>query len=120
VCSFIIGNVLSGFAQNAIWLFACRGLSGIGAGGIISLSMICVADLVPVRERGKYQGYTGFMVALGSGMGPLIGAVMAARISWRWAFCECYSTSTMRVLYDVHCTVQVLYLWMVIEGSHRR
>ncbi|RSH89546.1 hypothetical protein EHS25_002097 [Saitozyma podzolica] len=76
VCSFIIGNVLCGFAQNAIWLFACRGLSGIGAGGIISLSMICVADL----------GYTGFMVALGSGMGPLIGAVMAARISWRWAF----------------------------------
>ncbi|OCF39737.1 hypothetical protein I317_06461 [Kwoniella heveanensis CBS 569] len=83
---FILGNIMCGFAQNAIWLFTCRGLSGIGAGGIISLSMVCVADLVPVRERGKLQGYTGFTVALGSGMGPLIGAAMASKISWRWAF----------------------------------
>nr|XP_019042700.1 hypothetical protein I302_08405 [Kwoniella bestiolae CBS 10118]OCF21630.1 hypothetical protein I302_08405 [Kwoniella bestiolae CBS 10118] len=83
---FIFGNLMCGFAQNAIWLFTCRGLSGIGAGGIISLTMVCVADIVPVRQRGKLQGYTGFTVALGSGMGPLIGAAMASKISWRWAF----------------------------------
>ena len=44
------------------------------------------ADLVPVRQRGQYQGYTGFTVALGSATGPLIGAAMATNVSWRWTF----------------------------------
>jgi len=53
---FVVGDLLCGFAQSGIWLYACRGIAGIGGGGINSLSMIIVSDVVSVRERGKYQG----------------------------------------------------------------
>jgi MFS family permease len=53
---FVLGDLLCGFAQSGVWLYACRGIAGIGGGGINSLSMIIVSDVVSVRERGKYQG----------------------------------------------------------------
>ncbi|KAF8916579.1 major facilitator superfamily domain-containing protein [Mucidula mucida] len=82
---FMFGNILCGFAQNAIWLFAARGVSGMGAGGLNSLAMIIVSDIVSLKERGRFQGLISIAVGLGNGLGPLIGGALST-ISWRWAF----------------------------------
>ncbi|GJN91636.1 hypothetical protein Rhopal_004659-T1 [Rhodotorula paludigena] len=71
---FVLGDLLCGFAKNGIWLYACRGVAGIGGGGINSLSMIIVSDVVNVRDRGKYQGLLGIAIALGR-ITPPIGVV---------------------------------------------
>ncbi|KAF8609401.1 MFS general substrate transporter [Ceratobasidium sp. AG-I] len=82
---FTVGNLLCGFAQSAIWLFVARAISGIGGGGINSLCMIIMSDIVSLKERGKYQGFLGAAVALGSGIGPLIGGALSTA-GWRWVF----------------------------------
>ncbi|KAG8703663.1 hypothetical protein FRC09_004018 [Ceratobasidium sp. 395] len=82
---FAIGNLLCGFAQSAVWLFIARAISGIGGGGINSLCMIIMSDIVSLKERGKYQGFLGAAVALGSGIGPLIGGALSTA-GWRWVF----------------------------------
>lgn len=64
---FGVGGLLAGFAQNKIWLYCARAVSGIGGGGINSLSMIIVSDVVPIRERGKYLTLLGVGIAGGSG-----------------------------------------------------
>ncbi|QRW19605.1 major facilitator superfamily transporter [Rhizoctonia solani] len=82
---FSMGNLLSGFAQTPVWLFIARAISGIGGGGINSLCMIITSDVVSLKERGKYQGFLGAAVALGSGIGPLIGGALSTA-GWRWVF----------------------------------
>ncbi|KPV78444.1 uncharacterized protein RHOBADRAFT_50911 [Rhodotorula graminis WP1] len=83
---FVVGDLLCGFAQSGIWLYACRGIAGIGGGGINSLSMIIVSDVVNVRDRGKYQGLLGIAISLGSAVGPFAGGLFAQYATWRWCF----------------------------------
>lgn len=83
-----------GFSQNAIWLYCCRAVAGIGGGGINSLSMIIVSDVVAMKDRGAAQGLLGIAISLGSGLGPFVGGLFAQRVSWRWTFCE-LTTSRM-------------------------
>jgi MFS family permease len=65
-------------------LIIFRGISGAGGGGIISLTMIIMSDIVSLRERGKYQGLLGGAIALGCGIGPLVGGLFAETVTWRW------------------------------------
>jgi len=83
---FALGNLLCGFAQSPAWLYVARGIAGAGAGAINSLSLIVVSDVVSLRDRGKYMSYMGIPVALGLGLGPELGGVLADHASWRWAF----------------------------------
>lgn len=83
---FAFGNLLCGFAKSAAWLYAARGVAGIGAGGVTSLSLIVITDVVSLRERGKYVSLMGIPTALGLGLGPAIGGALADHVSWRWAF----------------------------------
>lgn len=64
---FGFGDLLAGFAQNKVWLYTARAVAGIGGGGINSLSMIILSDVVTVRERGKYLSLLGIGIASGSG-----------------------------------------------------
>ncbi|KAI1214425.1 MFS general substrate transporter [Annulohypoxylon truncatum] len=84
----IVGDILCGFAQNVIWLYTCRALSGIGGGGISSLVQITASDLVSLKDRGKYQGILSSAIGLGASTGPFIAAgIMAnSRDGWRWIF----------------------------------
>ncbi|WVR08410.1 hypothetical protein IAU60_005465 [Kwoniella sp. DSM 27419] len=83
---FALGDLLAGFATNKVWLYCARAVAGIGGGGINSLSMIIMSDVVTLRERGKYQSFLGIGIALGSGVGPFLGAILAEKASWRWTF----------------------------------
>jgi EmrB/QacA subfamily drug resistance transporter len=83
---FIGFSALSGAAQSIGELIAFRALQGVGAGGLMTLAMATVGDLVPPRERGRYQGYIQLTFLLASLTGPLLGGLFVDDLSWRWAF----------------------------------
>ena len=83
---FLIGSLLAGAAQGMGQLVAFRFIQGAGAGGLMTLAMTIVADIVPARQRGRYQGYLGAMFAVSSVVGPLLGGFITDNLSWRWVF----------------------------------
>jgi EmrB/QacA subfamily drug resistance transporter len=83
---FLVGSALSGAAQSLGELIAFRAFQGLGAGGLMTLAMAIVADLVSPRERGRYQGYIQMVFVLASVAGPLLGGLFTDHLSWRWVF----------------------------------
>ncbi len=83
---FLVGSALCGLSQNMNQLVMFRALQGIGAGGLMSLSMTIVGDIVSPRQRGKYLGYFGAVFAISSVAGPLLGGFFTDSLSWRWVF----------------------------------
>ncbi|GGS43665.1 MDR family MFS transporter [Streptomyces cinerochromogenes] len=83
---FLIGSALCGAAQDMPQLIAFRALQGLGGGGLMVLSMAIVGDLVPPRERGRYQGLFGAVFGATSVLGPLLGGLLTEHLSWRWVF----------------------------------
>ncbi|KAG9942356.1 MFS general substrate transporter, partial [Aureobasidium melanogenum] len=81
-----ICDLLCGFSQNAVMLYIFRALAGVANGGITSLSMMIVSDIVTLKERGKYQGILGACVGLGNMVGPFIAAAFAQHSTWRGLF----------------------------------
>lgn len=83
---FLIGSALCGLAGSMIQLILFRGLQGLGAGGLMTLAQITIADIMPPRERGRYQGLFAAVFAVCSIAGPLLGGVITDVLSWRWLF----------------------------------
>ncbi|MEU9041265.1 MULTISPECIES: MFS transporter [unclassified Kitasatospora] len=83
---FLLGSVLCGIAQNMGELIAFRALQGLGGGGLMVLSQAIVGDLVPPRDRGRYQGLFGAVFGVTSVLGPLLGGLFVDHLSWRWVF----------------------------------
>jgi EmrB/QacA subfamily drug resistance transporter len=82
---FIAGSALSGAAQSIGQLIAFRAVQGVGAGGVMTLAMATVGDLVSPRERGRYQGYIQLTFVAASLAGPLLGGLFVDHLSWRFA-----------------------------------
>ena len=83
---FVIGSALAGFSQDTSMLIGFRVLQGVGAGGLTALSQVIMADIISPRERGKYMGIFGAIMAIGTVGGPLIGGVLTDSVGWRWNF----------------------------------
>jgi EmrB/QacA subfamily drug resistance transporter len=83
---FLAGSVLCGLSQNLPQLIAFRAIQGIGGGGLMSLAFSIIGDVIPPRERGRYQGYFGAVFGVSSVAGPLLGGWFTDGPGWRWIF----------------------------------
>ncbi|MFC6014324.1 MDR family MFS transporter [Nocardia lasii] len=83
---FIAGSALAGVATSMVVLIVARGIQGIGAGGLMVTSMALIADTIPLRERGKYQGALGAVFGVTTVVGPTLGGLFTDHASWRWCF----------------------------------
>jgi EmrB/QacA subfamily drug resistance transporter len=84
---FVAGSALAGLSTNAGQLIGFRALQGIGLGGVQALAQIVLAAMIPPRERGRYNGYLGAVMALATVGGPLLGgAIVDSPLGWRWVF----------------------------------
>ena len=86
IAIFLVGSALCGLAQSMEQLIIFRAIQGLGGGGLIVTTQAVVGDIVPARDRGRYQGIFGAMFGLASIAGPLIGGYFTTHISWRCIF----------------------------------
>src|SRR5699024_4823023 len=83
---FLTGTALSGFATSFAWLVVGRVVQGIGMGTLMPLSQVIIGDIIPPRQRGKYQGIMGAVFGVTSVAGPLAGGFITDNWGWRWLF----------------------------------
>jgi EmrB/QacA subfamily drug resistance transporter len=83
---FVLGSALSGLSQTMTQLIAFRAFQGIGGGGLFAIALAIIGDVIPPRERGRYQGYFGAVFGVSSVAGPLLGGWFTDGPGWRWIF----------------------------------
>jgi EmrB/QacA subfamily drug resistance transporter len=83
---FLVGSVLCGLSQNMAELISFRALQGLGAGGLIVTAIAVIGDVIPPRDRGRYQGIFGAVFGVSTIIGPLLGGFFVDNLSWRWIF----------------------------------
>ncbi|WP_373877149.1 MDR family MFS transporter [Leifsonia poae] len=83
---FVVGSGLAGLSQSTEMLIFFRVLQGLGAGGLTALVQVAMADIIPPRDRGRYMGLLGAVMAVATVGGPLLGGVITDSVGWRWNF----------------------------------
>jgi EmrB/QacA subfamily drug resistance transporter len=86
---FVAGSVGAGLSQTVPPMMAFRALQGLAMGGLIALTQSIMGALIPPRQRGRYSGYMGAVMAVSTVSGPLLGGVISDNANWRWCFFVC-------------------------------
>jgi EmrB/QacA subfamily drug resistance transporter len=86
VTFFVIGSALCGIAQSMVMLVGARALQGLGGGAITVTATALIGEIIPLRDRGRYQGAVGAVFGVTTVIGPLLGGYFTDHLSWRWAF----------------------------------
>ena len=86
VTFFVIGSALCGIAQSMAMLVGARALQGLGGGAITVTATALIGEIIPLRDRGRYQGALGAVFGVTTVIGPLLGGYFTDHLSWRWAF----------------------------------
>jgi EmrB/QacA subfamily drug resistance transporter len=86
VLFFLAGSVLCGLSGSMTMLVASRALQGIGGGALMVTAMAVIGEVIPLRERGRYQGALGAVFGVTTVIGPLLGGFFTDHLTWRWAF----------------------------------
>lgn len=86
VVFFVVGSVLCGLSSSMGMLVASRALQGIGGGGLMVTAMALIGEVIPLRDRGRYQGAMGAVFGVTTVIGPLLGGYFTDHFTWRWAF----------------------------------
>lgn len=96
---FVLGSVLAGFAPNVPYLIGFRVLQGIGMGGLTALVQSIMASIIAPRERGRYSGYMGAVMAVSTVSGPLLGGfIVDSPLGWRWCFFVCVPLAVISMI----------------------
>ncbi len=83
---FVVGSIVCAAAPSLPWLIAGRAIQGAGGGGLMSLSQALIGELVPPRQRIRFQGYFAIIFTVANILGPVIGGLVVSQVSWRWLF----------------------------------
>ena len=83
---FLLASAACGLATSITFLVGARLVQGVAAGGLMTLAMASVADIVAPRERGRFQGYVAAVFAVATIAGPLLGGLLVEHVGWRWVF----------------------------------
>ncbi|WP_106814741.1 MDR family MFS transporter [Microbacterium timonense] len=86
IAIFVLSTAAAGFSQDPGMLIAFRAVQGVGAGGLAALSQVIMADIISPRERGRYMGLFGAVMAVATVGGPLLGGFITDTLDWRWNF----------------------------------
>ena len=83
---FVVASAMCGLAGSMSWLIGWRAVQGFAAGCLMVTATAVIADVIPLRERGKYQGALGAVFGVTTVLGPLLGGLLTDHLSWRWTF----------------------------------
>jgi EmrB/QacA subfamily drug resistance transporter len=97
---FVIGSALAGMAHNVPFLIGARVLQGLAMGGLMALAQAIIGAAIPPRDRGRYSGYMGAVMAVATVSGPLIGGVIVdtSWLGWRWCFYVCVPLAILSLI----------------------
>jgi EmrB/QacA subfamily drug resistance transporter len=96
---FVAGSVMAGFSESIPFLLTARVIQGIAMGGLTALAQAIIGSIIPPRERGKYSGYMGAVMAVGTAGGPLLGGfIVDSALGWRWTFFVCVPLAVVALI----------------------
>ncbi|HEY3515133.1 MAG TPA: MFS transporter [Kribbella sp.] len=100
IVAFVIGSMLAGASQNVPFLIGARVLQGLAMGGLMALAQAIIGAAIPPRNRGRYSGYMGAVMALATVSGPLVGGVIVdtSWLGWRWCFYVCVPLAVVSLI----------------------
>ncbi len=105
---FVAGSVAAGLAHSVPFLIGCRVIQGLGMGGLTALTQSIMGTMIAPRQRGRYSGYMGAVMAVATVSGPLLGGVIVdSALGWRWTFYVCVPLAVVAAVvlqYTLHIT----------------
>ena len=96
---FVAGSVMAGLSETIPLLLTARVIQGVAMGGLTALAMAIIGSIIPPRDRGKYSGYMGAVMAVGTAGGPLLGGfIVDSPLGWRWTFFVCVPLAVVALI----------------------